>query len=180
MTWYPAGSSQPKELICKSIGVGEKIAVDNEGDIFVNGYSKDGFIGVVEIPNGPSGPQPQNCTRLRLDPESGPSGLAVDPKTDDLITLDNTDSCAGGLEGRMVIYRKSYERRTGRARDLGGVCTGGLRLNAESTAVFYGDQSVSGTTVFIRSKAYPSGRDLGVYSGNDPGGFTTIPNTLPN
>lgn len=81
---FPAGSPAPKQLVCKYLNIGEAIAVDNEGDIFVNGYFTNGVAGVVEIPNGPSGPQPQNCTRLRLLLEPGyVAGVAIDPKTDD-------------------------------------------------------------------------------------------------
>jgi hypothetical protein len=178
---YPAGSSHETELICKVLSNPEEIAVDNEGDIFINGYGPGRFVGVAEIPNGPNGPEPQNCTRFFLKSEPGfTAGLAIDPKTDDLIVLDDPGQCAGGPEGRMTIYPKPYQKATGRTRLLGGNCVGGLRLNADSTIVFYGDADVSGSFGFIRQRAYPGGGDMGTYNGGDPGGFSTIPNTLPN
>lgn len=178
---YRAGSSQPKKLVCKLLNLGESIAVDNEGDIFVGGFGHGGFAGVVEIPNGPGGPEPENCTALHLTPGStAVAGMAIDPKTDDLILLDNPDECAGGVEGRMTIYTKPYGRHSGRSHDLGANCSGGLRLNATSTIVFVGDQDVSGSFTFVLQRSYPDGRDLGVYNDGDPGAMTTIPNTLPN
>ncbi len=177
---YPAFSTQPVELTCQYLGTGEGIAVDNEGDVFVNGYEVDTPTGVVEFPNGPNGPQPQNCIRLKLNNEGSPAGLAIDPKTDDLITLGNPDQCAGGIEGLMTIYRKPYEKTTAVTHVRGGNCTGGLRLNADSTAVFYGDEDVSGSWSFIDHRTYPDGKDLGTFWNGDPGGFTTIPNTFPN
>jgi hypothetical protein len=178
---YPAGSPQPKKLGCRFMKVGDSIAVDNEGDIFINGIERNGFYGVVEIPNGPGGPEPRNCTRLRLKQEPGyDAGLAVDPKTDDLIVLDNPDQCAGGSEGRMTIYPKPYQRSTGRSHQLGANCAGGIRLDATSTVVFVGDQSVSGAYTYILQRSYPDGKNLGTYNGVNPAGMTTIPNTLPN
>jgi len=177
---YKAGSSNEKKLVCAPLSVPQEIAVDNEGDIFLNGFG-NGPQGVAEIPSGPHGPEPQNCAVLNLNSEPGyTAGLAVDPKTDDLIVLDDPDECAGGDEGRMTIYRKPYKPSTARVRVLGGNCAGGLRLNADSTAVFYGDQDVSGSFTFIRQKSYPMGGAMGTYHGGDSGGFTTIPNTLPN
>lgn len=180
---YTPGSPQPKELSCKYINLGEAIAVDNEGDIFVNGYGpKPGYVeGVVEIPNGAHGPEPQNCFRLNLKSEPGyVAGVGVDPKTDDLIVLDDPDLCAGGIEGRMTIYPKPYQRLTGRSHDLGANCAGFLRLNAGSTLVFIGDQDVSGSFTFVLQFSYPNGAAMGMYNGGQPAGFTTIPNTLPN
>jgi hypothetical protein len=180
VTMYPVGGP-PKKLVCKYMKTGEAIAVDNEGDIFVNGYGFGGFMGVVEIPNGPNGPEPQNCVKLALKPELGyVAGLGVDPKTDDLIVLDDPSLCAGGAEGRMTIYPKPYQKTTGRSRVLGANCAGTLRLNATSTVVFVGDSSVSGGYSFILQRTYPDGRALGTYTNGNPAGFTTIPNTLPN
>jgi hypothetical protein len=180
VTVYPAGST-PSVLACQYMTDGVAIAVDNEGDIFVNGYGPANFTGVVEIPNGPNGPQPQNCTKLALKPELGyVAGLAIDPKTDDLIVLDNPSFCAGGSEGRMTIYPKPYQRSTGHARVIGSNCSGWLRLNATSTVVFVEDQSIGGATTFILQRTYPDGRHLGTFTRGNPVGFTTIPNTLPN
>jgi hypothetical protein len=189
VAWYPKGSGQAQEVSCKYIYLGENIAVDNEGDVFVQGYEKHGTTaGVVEIPNGPSGPQGSECKRLQLISEDTTyvAGLAIDPKTDSLITLDNPDLCAGGDEGRMTIYPKPYNGNTATSVVLGGNCTGGLRLSSDSTLVFYGDESVSGGFSYIDSSTYPAGKHRGVYSeggsfgGQGPGGFTTVPNSLPN
>ncbi len=189
VAWYPKGSGQAQELTCKYVYLGEDVAVDKEGDIFIQGYEKRGTAaGVVEIPNGPSGPQSSECKPLHLIPRTSanPAGIAIDPKTDSLITLDNPDECAGGDEGLMTIYPKPYKPNSATRKLLGGNCTGGLRLNADSTMVFYGDQSVSGGFSYIDSSTYPGGKSLGVYSeggsfgGQGPGGFTTIPNSLPN
>jgi hypothetical protein len=174
---YAAGSTKPTELTCAQMQTGEEIAVDNEGDVFINGYTQNGAAGVVEIPIG----SPQNCTLLNLNSEPGyVAGLAIDPKTDDLIVLDDPDLCAGGVEGRMTIYPKPYSKMTGRSLVVGQNCSGGLRLNADSTIVYVGDQDVSGSFTYILQRSYPDGRHMGSYHGGSPGGFTTIPNTLPN
>lgn len=186
VAWYPKGSGPAQELTCKYIQVGEAIAVDNEGNVFVQGYEKGNSAGVVEIPNGPNGPQSGTCKRLRLIPGDTPAGLAIEPKSDSLLTLENPDQCAGGDEGQLTIYPKPYLPTTAVVDQLGGNCTGGLRLNADSTMVFYGDESVSGGFSYIDASTYPRGKHLGVYSeggsfgGQGPGGFTTVPNTLPN
>lgn len=179
LVMYRASSPQPQLLTCAYIATGEEIAVDNEGDVFVNGYEKNTPTGVVEIPN-PLGAQPESCFRLKLNYENSPAGLAIDPKTDDLITLDNPGQCAGGEEGRMTIYSKPYERSKAVVRNLGGNCTGELRLDATSTIVFYGDEDVSGSYTYIQQRTYPDGKDLGTYWGGGSGGFTTIPNRLAN
>jgi len=189
VAWYPKGSGQAQELSCKYLGLSQSIAVDNEGDIFVQADNTRNSGGaVVEIPSGPSGPQSGVCRRLHLIAANTAyaAGLAIDPKTDSLITLSNPDICAGGDEGLMTIYPKPYNAKTAKSVVLGGNCTGGLRLNADSTLVFYGDESVSGGFSYIDSSTYPAGKSLGVYSeggsfsGPGPGGFTTVPNSLPN
>ena len=179
VTVYPAGSPNPLKLGCGKMSTGEEIAVDNEGDVFVNGY-RTSDIGVVEFLNGPNGLQDQNCTRLDLNPEVVPAGLAIDPKTDDLITLDNPDECAGGIEGLMTIYPKPYQKATGFSKHVGVNCSGGLRLSADSSIVFVGDEDVSGTFFWILQRSFPDGKNLGVYHGGNTDGMTTLPNTLPN
>ena len=57
---YPAYSREPEEITCKDLVRGVAIATDNEGDVFVNGYGAKSA-GVVEIPNGPNGPQSGRC-----------------------------------------------------------------------------------------------------------------------
>jgi hypothetical protein len=180
VTMYRANSSQPVELNCRYIGLGVAIAADDEGDIFVNGYQHS-FTGVSEIPNGPNGPQPSKCRRLDLRPEHGyVAGVAIDPKTNDLIVLDDPDLCAGGVEGRMTIYPKPYRGGTARSVDLNGNCVGQLRLDAASRLVFSFDQNISGGSSYVIQRGYPGGRDLGAYHRGNLIGVTTIPNTLPN
>ena len=173
---YRAGSSDPAELTCSAMTAGAFIAVDNEGDVYISGTDNDGSIHLAKIPMGST-----QCKPLLLRPQEGyPGGLAIDPKTDDLLVMDNPGVCAGPPEGRLAIYRKPYRAKTAIQRVLGGVCTSGLRLDAQSTTVFYGDQSLDKGQV-IRQASYPAGKQSGPYSdGGTPLGFTTIPNTLPN
>jgi hypothetical protein len=174
---YPRGSSQPSELTCQFVTDGVAIAVDNEGDVFVNGYGPNGFMGVVEFAAGS-----QTCTKPHLRAERGyAGGVGVDPKTDDLIVVDNPDLCAGGIEGRMIIYPKPYRQRTSHRRILWATyCAGTFRLDATSTHIFFADSTVSAGFPLIGQRTYPEARGSGVYQNGDPGGFTTIPNTLPN
>ncbi len=179
---YPNGDRQhPRNLSgCGLIDLSYGIAADNEGDIFVAVFTPRFASRIIELPNGPNGPEPHQCTELALKISGGYSGLAIDPKTDDLLTLDNPDQCAGGIEGRMVVYPKPYQKATGKAHDLNANCSGGIRLSADSSTVFIGDQDVSGSFTFILQRSFPDGRDEGSYMNGQPGGFTTIPNTLPN
>jgi hypothetical protein len=177
---YPQGATTPVELECNVIETGEAIALDNEGDLFIAGLPKNAASGVYEIPNGPAGLDAANCARLPLKYSNDVIGLAIDPYTDNLLALDDPDQCAGGLEGRLIIYPKPYEAATGKIRDLGANCAGGLRLNAQSTMVFYGDEDVSGSYSYVDSSTYPGGKHLGTYYGGDASGFTTVPNVLPN
>lgn len=181
---YKAGSSSPAELSCSKMSVSESIAVDNEGDVFVDGYggSKSHFQGVVEYPAGSN-----TCTVPHLRHSRGyVAGVGVDPRTDDLIVVDDPDDCAGGDEGRMIIYPKPYEQRTSRRHTLyADYCSGGFRLDKSSTHIFYSDATVSAGYPLIEEAEYPSGKyvatyENGYYSGGGFGGFTTIPNRLPN
>lgn len=178
---YPGGAPRPRELSCRFVSFSQQIAVDNEGDIFLNGIESTNSIGVVEIPNGPNGPEPQKCKELNgLQPETANAGIAVDPKTDALIVLSNPDECAGGEEGRMTIYPKPYRARTAIVHDIGENCSWGLRLSGDSKLVFVHDEDVSGSHIFVLQRSYPDGRRFGTYHGPHPSSFTTIPNTLPN
>ncbi|HEY1654266.1 MAG TPA: hypothetical protein VGF86_04045 [Candidatus Tumulicola sp.] len=176
---YAAGASKPKELTCRYLADGQAIALDNEGDIFVNEY-RGKFIGVVEIPNGAKGPQPQDCTELALKPESGYAvAIGVDPKTDDLIVVDDPNECAGKHDGRMTIYPKPYKSRTGHSVDLNGNCIiAFFRLDATSSTLFAFNQN--GPVADIIQRSYPSGKALGSYENGGFSGMTTLPNTLPN
>lgn len=180
---FKAKSSQPTELTCRFITGGIAIAVDNESDVFVNGYGPDGFMGVVKYPAGSS-----MCKKLHLRKERGyAGGVGIDPKTDDLIVVDNPDLCAGGLEGRMLIYKRPYRRTAVRWRNLNALyCAGTFRLNSTSTLIFVSDATISAGFPLIDQRTYPRPEGTGVYgssasgSSGNFGGFTTIPNTLPN
>lgn len=179
---YAKGSSQPSELTCSYITTSEAIAVNNERDVFVDGYGPQGFQGVIEYAAGST-----NCTEPRLRATRGYiGGVGVDPKTDDLIVVDDPDFCAGGLEGRMIIYPKPYRQRTSIRRILSATyCAGTFRLDAASRHIFYSDATVSAGFPLIDQARYPSGKyegqyENGYYSGGNFAGFTTIPNALPN
>ena len=179
---YPGGAPNPKELVCSSIGLGENIAVDNEGDIFVEEYiGRSVDVGIVEFPNGPNGPESNHCYQLRLGlGYAYTAGLVVDPKTDDLVALTNPDLCAGGVEGLMTIYTKPYRAKTARSVLVGRNCSGGLRLNADSTIVFVLDDNIGGGSPSVLQRSFPGGRHMGVYGSGQSTSITTIPNTLPN
>jgi hypothetical protein len=179
---YPAGSSPPVKLGCKLLSFIDGVAVNNEGDIFIYGFEKNpGPDGLFEIPNGPSGPEPDKCAHVSLKMnEQEITGYAFDPKTDDLVVLDDPDQCAGGSEGRMTIFPPPYAGTVGTSRILGGNCPGGLWLNADSTLVFYDDTDVSSSDSFIRQATFPEGKRMGTYFGGATAAFATIPNTLPN
>jgi hypothetical protein len=180
---YPPRSSQPSTLGCQYISDGLAVAVDNESDLFVNGYGPGGFMGVVEFPAGS-----KTCAKVPVRKEQGYlGGIGIDPKTDDLIVIDDPDLCAGGIEGEMLVYPKPYGHRIGHKKDLNvQYCAGTFRLNATSTMIFVSDATVSAGYPLIEQSSYPGGQFEGTYqagplpSGDAFGGFTTIPNTLPN
>jgi hypothetical protein len=178
---YKAGSSTPTELTCSYVNTSEAIAVNNEGDVFVDGYGSK-FQGVIEYPAGS-----QSCMIPHLRATRGYiAGVGVDPKTDALIVVDDPDLCAGGIEGRMVIYPKPYQQRTSIRRILYATyCSGTFRLDANSTHIFYSDASVSDGLPIIDEARYPTAKWegqywLGYYSSDSFSGITTIPNKLPN
>ena len=174
VTKYALGQ-QPQLLSCQYLANPAGIAVDNEGNIYVNEIGNS-FVGVVELPNGGM----QQCRELALQLEGGyPAGLAVDPKTDDLLVFNDPDLCAGGYEGLLTIYSKPYRKQSSRRLLLGGVCDGGLRLDAESKSVFVLDQTVSGGVSYVNQFAYPGGQLMGTYNGGDPIGVAPIPNAWP-
>jgi hypothetical protein len=181
VTVYKPGSSQPAELTCKDITLGEAVAVDNEGDVFVNGYGGS-FTGVIEYKAGS-----HHCTEPNLKPEQAYAvGVGVDPKTDDLIVLNAPGLCAGGYNGQMTIYPKPYRPKTAVTHQLATTyCAGTFRLNKQSTLIFYSDSTVSAGYPLIDEATYPDGTyvtqyENGYYSGGGFSGFTTIPNRLPN
>lgn len=180
---FKSGSSQPSRLGCSQfLNDNVAVAVDNEGNVYIDGYGAS-FTGVVEFRSGS-----QPCRRVHLRAVRGYiGGVGVDPKTDALIVVDDPDLCAGGLEGRMIIYPKPYLERTSRRRNLGvSYCAGTFRLDATSSIVFVADATVSAGYPLIDQRSYPSAKNEGTYgagefsSGGYFSGFTTIPNTLPN
>ncbi|MBV8531261.1 MAG: hypothetical protein JO104_08075 [Candidatus Eremiobacteraeota bacterium] len=177
---FARGSSNPSELTCSMITTAEAIAVDKESDVFVDGYGHN-FMGIVEYPAGSS-----TCKPLAINKQSGYiGGVGVDPKTDDLIVVDDPDLCAGGIEGRMRIFPKPYRRNHFRWRNLNAnYCAGTIRLNADSSLIFVADATISDGYPLVDQRTYPGAKGNGVYeNGYYSGsfsGFTTIPNTLPN
>jgi len=88
VTVYKAGSQQAYQLSCNLLSFATAVAVDNEGDVFVNGYGND--YEVFEYPAGSS-----QCLKLPIREQGYANGIGVDPKTDDLIVVDQI-GCAGG------------------------------------------------------------------------------------
>ena len=140
-------------------------------------------MGVVEFPAGS-----KSCAHVPIRREHGYlGGIGIDPKTDDLIVVDNPDLCAGGLEGEMLVYPKPYGHLLSHRKNLNAnYCAGTFRLNAASTTIFVSDATISAGYPLIDQRSYPAGADEGTYqvgsfgSSGYFGGFTTIPNTLPN
>lgn len=166
---YRPPSHRPVELTCAALQTTIYIAVDDENDIFLQGYGPQGGAEVAEIPAGS-----QNCTGLPLKTDGGyAAGIVVDPKSDDLVTLDDPSLCAGGAEGRMTVYPKPYDIRTATSRVLGFECAAGLRLSADSTYVLIGDTNLSNPLILQRT--FPEGGDAGIYHGVNMVGITTVP-----
>ena len=175
VTVFPPDPSNPQELTCSYVTQAQSIAVDNEGDVFLDGYGKGNPSGIVEFPAGTSA-----CKRLNLRPWRGYiGGIGIDPKTDDLIAVNNPGTCAGGLEGRMLIYPKPYTKKNARRHNLHAqYCAGGFRLDATSKHIYVSDATVSAGYPLIDVRSYPAGKGNGNYGSNYTiytGGFTTIP-----
>lgn len=177
---YPSGTSHPYEITCKELSSTEpfSLAVDDEGDVFVEtGYGS--FTGVLEVPAGSS----NSCVKLHLGRKRDPGGIGIDPKTDDLILIDNPGYCAGGDEGRMTIYPKPYANATSITRHLhAGYCAGGFRLDVDSTHIYVSDATVDDSYALIDVRTYPDGKGHGAYDDYSAylGGFTLVPSALPN
>ena len=187
---FPAGSSSSAyELSCEYITGGAAVAIDNEGDVFVNGYGPNNFLGVVEYPAGSSG-----CTKVpikRAEVEYA-TGLGIDPKTDNLIVVNNPQACAGGHEGVMTVYQRPYGPRIVEKRNLHANCPGAFRLNSTSSVMLFTDtlpelrvdrsSGACRTYSCVDQRSYPNAKDHATYTGANslPAAITTIPNTLPN
>jgi len=182
VTVYQAGSQRPYQLSCiMQYYSGSAIAVDNEGNVFVNGYG-NGAYGLFEYLSGSS-----QCLKVPLR-EDEDHGIGIDPKTDDLILFTQI-GCAGGKEGTMLVYSKPYGKNIVSRGRLRGNCPGLLRLDATSTRLLFADgpPEKNRTRGFrgcssscITQRSYPHLRKPAYYMGRNPAGFTTIPNVLPN
>ena len=178
VTTYPEDRSAFRTLKCQYINEGVAIAVDNESNVFVNGYGPGGFLGVVEFLSHSKG-----CTALNLKPELGTvAGLGVDPQTDNLIVVDNPGSCSGTNNARMTVYSKPYGPKTGVRSSLSGLsCAGTFRFDATSSTMFIEGLTAGSVISQIDQFSYPGLDNEGSYGGSDPpGGMTTLPNALPN
>lgn len=171
---YPQGHNSPRSLPCSLVKSPEYVAVDAVGNVFVNGYEGSASV-VVEIPRTGS------CRDLNLNPEAGYiAGLAYDPRSGDLLVMDDPGVCAGPPGARITIYPKPYTKNNARSFTFGGSCASGLRLNAHSTLMFFTMPTLDGGSNVFQA-GFPAGKIAGsVYSGGDTGAITTIPNTLPN
>ena len=186
VTVFTDGSTQPYQLTCSLLAFGEAIAVDNEGDVFVNGYApgQGETAEVVEFPFGSS-----QCTKVSIRQEKAyVTGVGIDPNTDDLIIVDNV-GCAGGEVGTMLVYGKPYRSKIVSRGHLRGNCPQQFRLDATATHFLFrdnepelprGHRSRVCRTTCITERLYPGLREPAIYTGGDIGGFTTIPNRLPN
>jgi hypothetical protein len=183
---FKSGSAQPYQLRCGLVQYGQAIAVDNEGDVFVNGYAPGpgSTPQVVEFPVGSS-----QCAKVPIRPEQAyVNGLGVDPKTDDLIIVDKI-GCAGGHEGTMVVYERPYGTKIAHRGNLRGNCPQQFRLDATSTHILFSDGIPEMPTrdsqprcysQCVTQRTYPNLRQKAIYSGGVPYALTTIPNVLPN
>jgi hypothetical protein len=171
---YPLDRLAPRAISCPYISQAVSIAADDQSDVFVDAYGPS-FAGVVEFPTST-----WKCTPLNLKPELGVlGGIGIDPTTNDLIVVDNPDSCSGSGDGRMTIYTPPYSPKTATQVNLNAAyCAGAFRLDAASQNMFLMDANGSG--VQIDELSYPGGQSEGVYSGGTPGAFVPLPNSLPN
>lgn len=171
------------ELSCPYVDRDVAVAVDSAGAVYVNGYGPGSFEGVIEYPPGSSGPE--RCIKLQLRPEEGRvGGVAIDPKNNDLIVVDNPGQCGGSKAGRMTIYPRPYRARRFRRVALDAQYCGGIfRLDKDSAHIYLFDAAGSSGSSLIDVRDYPSGSGAGDYGSGERdeiGGFITIPNRLPN
>ena len=179
VTMYAAGSMNPHHLTCNLALQSQEIAADDEGDLFVAGYVSSS-VETVEFPNGPDGLRSGHCSVLPLRPESDYiEGLAVDPKTDDLIVFHDPGMCAGPAEARMTIYPKPYNEDNAHSVDMGGFCPYDFWIDADSRSAFFIDSPLFGGQL-VRQVSYPDGKNIATYTNSFPAELVTIPNALPN
>jgi hypothetical protein len=180
VTVFEHGSSHTSKLTCPGIYTSFTIAVDDEGDVFITGETYQPAIQkLLEFPAGAT-----TCKILNLKTKDV-GALGVDPKTDDLIILENQKQ--GSKEALMLIYPKPYRDRTVQQHILHAT-TGAfeLRLDATSTHILYEDFFHGINKPLVDQAEYPSGKFDGHYEDGRHKyvdwvtGFTTIPNALPN
>jgi hypothetical protein len=177
-------SSPPYDLSCPHMRVGYSIAVDDAGDIFVNGYGDRHAAHVVEYPAGSS-----TCVTLPLTvkEEGYPVGVGIDPKTENLIVGDY-GGCAGGIEGRITVYEPPYGSKIAAQHFLHASCPSNFRLDATSSTILVLD-SFSGLRtrrprpcgiLWVDQRSYPNPKGRSAYTNGCARAVTTIPNILPN
>jgi hypothetical protein len=187
---YRAPQFARKLVNCELVTVsGSYIAADREGDIFVNQESR-GANEIVEIPKGSKGYESKKCSKLPIEEDGYNAGLAVDPKTDDLVVFYDPDLCAGGNEAEMDVYRKPYGQSAPTMRNLNGNCAYMLRFGPDARHVYFIDNGPTlsrrngrpnDSDTHISQRNYPGGHSDSEY--RDPlfaAGVATIPNELPN
>jgi hypothetical protein len=173
-------------------GVPEYVAVDRQGNIFVN-VSVNSNSAIIEIPKGPNGYEQRKCSQLPIQESGYPAGLLVDSKTNSLIVFHNPDQCAGGEEGVMDTYAAPYGKGELTSTNLHGNCTATLRFGPDQQHVYFEDASPTLPRGHIRptigdihvsQRSYPGGLGTAEYRfrwlTSYPTGITTIPNELPN
>ncbi len=176
---FPTGSAQPFKIGCKELRGGQalSIAVDDESDVFV-ASSQTRSTNIFELPAG----SPSDCVKLDLKKPSNLGGIGVDPKTDDLIVVDNPGILCSYV-GRLTIYPKPYASGTAKRHTFyANYCAGGFRLDAHSTHIYISDETVDESYPLIDVRSYPSGSGTESYADYNAytGGFTLIPSALPN
>ena len=176
---FPAGSSQPFKIACKELRGTEalSIAVDDESDVFV-AADRARSTDIFELPAGST----TDCVKLDLKRPSNLGGIGIDPKTDDLVVVDNPGVLCSYV-GRITIYPKPYASATAKQNNFyANYCAGGFRLDANSTHIYVADETVDESYPLIDVRSYPSGSGTESYADYNAytGGFTLLPSALPN
>src|SRR5215469_13534133 len=78
---YPAHDRQhPRDLTgCGFINLVFDVAADNEGDVFAAVFTQKFAARVIELPNGPNGPDPKQCVPVDIKPSQDYAGIVIDP-----------------------------------------------------------------------------------------------------
>ena len=120
--------------------------------------------------------------KLDLKRPSNLGGIGIDPKTDDLVVVDNPGVLCSYV-GRITIYPKPYASATAKQNNFyANYCAGGFRLDANSTHIYVADETVDESYPLIDVRSYPSGSGTESYADYNAytGGFTLLPSALPN